>query len=132
MSEIQELRSAIVGRLRSVVAALDGLDAEGLNAPPVIEGANSPYVLAAHTLGNARAWVLGIAFGQDISRDRPGEFASSGATADALRDALAAFERDFEQAAASFEPATSTGGSCRGRTSGARTRRARSRCGGRS
>lgn len=105
MSEIQELRSAIVGRLRQVVALLDGLDAEGLNAPPVIEGANSPYVLAAHTLGNARAWVLGIAFGQDVSRDRPGEFASSGDTADALRDALAAFERDFEHAAASFDSA---------------------------
>lgn len=41
-------------------------------------GANSPWVLATHTIGNARAWVFGIAAAPPVSRDRPPEFASTG------------------------------------------------------
>ena len=39
------------------------------------------YVIAAHTVGNARAWVLGIACGQPIRRDRPAEFRAAGSYA---------------------------------------------------
>lgn len=64
--------------LQRLCALLAGLDEEALNWRPAAPGANSIYVLAAHTLGNAEAWVLGIACGQPIVRDRPGEFAASG------------------------------------------------------
>jgi len=57
---------------------LSGLTTEQLNSVPGIDGANSAYVIAAHVFGNARAWVLGVACGQDVTRDRPAEFASSG------------------------------------------------------
>jgi hypothetical protein len=105
MSEIDELHASILDRLRKVVAAVEELPASSLNAMPAIEGTNSPYVLAAHTLGNARAWVIGIACGQDISRDRPGEFASSGADAAALRDELARLEREMAEALPRLTPA---------------------------
>ena len=65
---------------------------------PEIEGTNSPYVLGAHVLGNARAWILGIACEQDISRDRPGEFASSGESAAGLREQLARLEAEMAEA----------------------------------
>jgi hypothetical protein len=98
MSEINELHASIVDRLRKVAGALDGLDGARLNAMPSVEGMNSPYVLVAHTLGNARAWVLGIACGWDLQRDRPGEFASSGTDALALQSQLVQLERDMAEA----------------------------------
>ena len=53
-----------------------------MNRVPPLEGANSAFVIGAHVLGNARAWVLGIACGQSIVRDRPAEFASRGSFED--------------------------------------------------
>jgi len=58
--------------------ALKGLSDEQLNRAPGVEGSNSAYVIATHILGNARAWVLGIACGQPLRRDRPAEFSSQG------------------------------------------------------
>ena len=59
-----------------------GIETEAqLNWRPAIEGANSAYVIAAHTIGNARAFVLGIACGRDMGRDRPAEFRASGSYA---------------------------------------------------
>jgi hypothetical protein len=64
--------------LDRVCACLEGLSEAQLNWRPPIDGANSAYVIAAHTLGCARAWVLGIACGQPVERDRPAEFRASG------------------------------------------------------
>jgi hypothetical protein len=64
-----------IDQLRDVVA---GLSEDDLNREPDLPGANSPYVIVTHTLGNMRAWVLGIICGQDLRRDRPAEFASRG------------------------------------------------------
>jgi uncharacterized damage-inducible protein DinB len=79
--------AAYISQLRSLLDRLcetvQGLDEAQLNRRPPIDGANSVYVIATHTLGNARAWVLGIACGQPMERDRPAEFRASG------RDALA-------------------------------------------
>lgn len=75
-------------RLRSLLdrlcAALEGFDEAQLNWRPPVSNANSMYVIGAHVLGNAEAWVLGIACGQAIKRDRPGEFAASGPAAEPL------------------------------------------------
>ena len=62
-------------------------------------------MLATHTLGNARAWVLGIACGRDVGRDRPGEFASSGDDAAAFRRDAAAFSAETAEALGRLSPA---------------------------
>lgn len=77
-AEIEGYSRQISSLLERVCASLDELSEAQLNWRPPIEGANSAYVIAAHTLGNARAWVLGIACGQPVERDRPGEFRASG------------------------------------------------------
>jgi hypothetical protein len=76
------------GQLRSLLDRLcgtvQGLSEAQLNWRPPIDGANSAYVVMTHTLANARAWVLGIACGRPIERDRPAEFRASGRDASAL------------------------------------------------
>jgi uncharacterized damage-inducible protein DinB len=83
--EVEALIDSVLDRLERIVGLLDGLTDAQLNWRPNAAGANSAYVLAAHTLGNARAWMLGIIGGQPLRRDRPAEFAASGADARALR-----------------------------------------------
>jgi len=77
-NELTAYAESLRGRLELVIAAVRGLDAAQLNWRPPVDGANSVWVLATHTAGNARAWILGIACGRDLGRDRPAEFASSG------------------------------------------------------
>ena len=84
-AEIASYEESIRTRLEAVVACLDGLTEAQINWRPTVAEGNSLYALAAHTLGNARAWVLGIACGVEMRRDRPAEFASSGADVSRLR-----------------------------------------------
>ncbi len=81
-AEIQTYSRWIRSLLDRVCASLEGLSEAQLNWRPPIDGANSAYVIAAHTLGSARACVLGICCGQDMGRDRPAEFRASGRHAD--------------------------------------------------
>ena len=98
MTELEELQGAILRRLDLVVETIESIEPRRLNDMPEIEGTNSPYVLGAHVLGNARAWLIGIACEQDISRDRPGEFASSGESAARLRAQLTDLEGEMADA----------------------------------
>jgi len=77
-AEIASYEESIRTRLEAVVACLDGLTEAQINWRPTVDEGNSLYALAAHTLGNAQAWVLGIACGVDLRRDRPAEFAATG------------------------------------------------------
>jgi hypothetical protein len=104
-AEIAAYDGYIRARLERAVACLDGLTESQLNWRPAIDGANSAYALAAHTLGNARAWVLGIACGRDIGRDRPAEFRATGADMARLRDDLARLSREIAEALAALDPA---------------------------
>jgi hypothetical protein len=70
--------ASIADRLETIAAIVEAINAAELNRRPAADSANSPWVLATHTAGSARAWVLGIACGQDVRRDRPAEFVSSG------------------------------------------------------
>lgn len=79
--EIETYSRWIRSLLKRVLAALEGLSEAQMNWRPPIEGANSVYVIAAHTVGNARAWVLGIACGREMGRDRPAEFRAAGSYA---------------------------------------------------
>lgn len=103
--EVATYQNSILSRLERVVAALDGLTEAQLNWRPPVAGGNSAYVLAVHTLGNARAWVLGIACGEPLRRDRPAEFASRGASVEALRDELRDLSAHIEKGVAALTPA---------------------------
>ena len=62
-AEIEAYGRQIRSLLARICASLEGLSEAQLTWRPPIDGANSAYVIAAHTLGNARAWVLGITLG---------------------------------------------------------------------
>jgi uncharacterized damage-inducible protein DinB len=70
----KELRK-LFGRL---CKSVEGLSDEQLNWRPPAAQTNSIFAIATHTLGNARAWILGICCGAPIDRDRPAEFRASG------------------------------------------------------
>lgn len=91
-------------RIAQIHEALAGLSEEELNRAPYA-GGNSCFVIATHTFGNVRAWVIGIACGQDMGRDRPSEFASRGTYAD-LTAAANKLSADVEAALADLDPAT--------------------------
>jgi hypothetical protein len=95
MSELEELQASILDRLRKVVGMIEEIEPASLNLMPEVEGTNSPYVLGAHVLGNARAYLIGIASEREFVRNRPGEFASSGDSAKALRAQLEALEAEI-------------------------------------
>ena len=88
--------------LDKIVASVEGLEEAQLNWRPPLRDANSRYVLVAHVLGNLEAWVLGIACGQAIDRDRPAEFASSGPDAGALVERARALGHRFDEALAAL------------------------------
>ncbi|MGD0765002.1 MAG: DinB family protein [Dehalococcoidia bacterium] len=77
-AEIETLSRQLRSLLGRVADSLEGLSDAQINWRPPVAGANSAYAIAAHTLGNARGWVLGIACGQPVERDRPAEFRASG------------------------------------------------------
>jgi uncharacterized damage-inducible protein DinB len=103
--EIETYSKYIRKQIADVHAALRGMSDEQLNRRPDVPGANSAYVIATHVLGNARAWVLGIACGQPLNRDRPAEFASSG-TYEALGKATRALSDEIDEALAGLDPST--------------------------
>lgn len=103
-AEIESLSRQIQSLLTRVCECLEGLSKAQLNWRPPIDGANSLYVICAHTLGNARAWVLGIACGQAIERDRPAEFRAAGRDAVALVAKLRRLSHEIDAALAALSP----------------------------
>lgn len=103
-AELAAYDESIRMRLEAAVACLDGLTEAQINWRPTLDEGNSLYALAAHTLGNARAWVIGIACGEDMRRDRPAEFAASGANANRLRDDLASLTARIAEALGAMAP----------------------------
>ncbi len=104
-AEIAAYDTYIRARLERAIACLDGLSEAQLNWRPTVDEGNSVFALAAHTLGNARAWVLGIACGRDVVRDRPGEFAATGESAMRLRADLGRLSAEITEALAALAPA---------------------------
>jgi len=103
-AEIESLSRQIRSILERVCACLDGLNEAQLNWRPPVDGANSLYVVATHTLGNARAFVLGTACGQPLERDRPAEFRASGRDAAGLTAQARRLSDDIEAALAALSP----------------------------
>jgi hypothetical protein len=65
-------------RIDALVALLDGRSAEELNWRPAAPEANSIFVLATHTIANARQGLLVVLCGGSDDRDRDAEFRAAG------------------------------------------------------
>jgi hypothetical protein len=83
-NELASLTANLDHLLDRVCGAVEGLNEAQLNWRPPAPETNSIYVLAMHILGNAEAWVLGIAYEHPVERDRPAEFRSAGPDASAI------------------------------------------------
>jgi hypothetical protein len=103
-AEIEVYGGRIRALLERVCACLDGLSEAQLNWRPPMHDANSIYVIAAHTIGCARAFVLGIACGQDVKRDRAAEFRASGPDATDLTAQVRRLLDDMDVALAALAP----------------------------
>lgn len=103
-AEIAGYDESIRTRLEAVVSCLDGLTEAQINWRPTLDEGNSLYAVAAHTLGNAQAWVLGIACGVDLRRDRPAEFAATGADTFWLRYELTRLSSQITGALTAMTP----------------------------
>lgn len=69
----------------SVIEQLAGLPEEMLNRSMPLPEANSLFALATHLVGAGEFWVLALAGGRTIQRDRPAEFRATGSL-DQLKD----------------------------------------------
>ena len=103
-SEIAAYASQLRSLLDRLCETVQGLDEAQLNRRPPIGGANSAYVVMTHTLGNARAWVLGIACGRPIERDRPAEFRALGRDASALLAGAQRLSNEIAAALSALSP----------------------------
>lgn len=65
-----------------VLAQLQDLSDEELNRPLTLPETNTLFALATHLVGAGEFWVLVVAGGRTIPRDRPAEFRASGSRAD--------------------------------------------------
>ncbi len=83
-SELASLTNNLEQLLERVCSAVEGVTEAQLNWRPPPPDTNSIYVLATHILGNAEAWVLGIACEQPVERARGAEFRSAGSDGSAL------------------------------------------------
>jgi uncharacterized damage-inducible protein DinB len=103
--EIDTYSHYIGEKVAQIHTALSDLSEAELNHAPDLPEANSAYVIATHTFGNMRVWVLGIICGRVLRRDRPAEFASRG-TYEALGKAACALSGEIEAALQELDPAT--------------------------
>lgn len=62
--------------IERIIACTEGMTVDELNWRPSAPETSSLYVLAVHTMGGTEASILGLLGGEDIHRDRDGEFAA--------------------------------------------------------
>jgi uncharacterized damage-inducible protein DinB len=103
--EIDTYSHYIGEKVAQIHTALSDLSEAELNRAPDLPGANSAYVIATHTFGNMRAWVLGVICGRDLRRDRSAEFASRG-TYQELGKAARELSGEIEAALRELDPVT--------------------------
>jgi hypothetical protein len=105
-AEIDRYQRYISEKIAQIHAALRDLTEDELNrASSGIPGANSGFVIATHTFGNVRAWILGIVCGQELRRDRPAEFASRG-TYEQLGVAACKLTGEIDEVLPKLDPTT--------------------------
>jgi uncharacterized damage-inducible protein DinB len=101
--EIAAYAASIRSRFALLADCIRDFPEGRLNERP-IAGGNSAWALVEHTIGNARAWIPGIALGEERGRDRPGEFASHGDDRGALLAQIDAARAEVDAALARLTP----------------------------
>ena len=93
-TELQELTTFFEDFPREMDALLAGLTPAALNWRPLDTGdqdvTNSLAVLATHTAGSIEYWVVAVACGRPVARDRAAEFLARASSDAELRQRLAA------------------------------------------
>jgi len=71
--------AAVLERIvRNALAQFRGISDDDLNRPLELPESNTAFVLATHLIGSAEYWVLELAGGRDVQRDRLSEFRATG------------------------------------------------------
>ncbi len=83
-AEVEAGWNSVAQRLDGLVALVAGRDAAELNWRPPAPDANSLYVLATHTIANARQGLLVVLCGHADDRDRDAEFRAGGDSGEPL------------------------------------------------
>lgn len=94
----------ISGTLDRFMDVVSGCSVDELNWRPPAPETNSIYVLAVHTLANARQNILGKLCGQDVTRNRDEEFVQVATEENASIPWWPQLRADLEQGLAKVEP----------------------------
>jgi hypothetical protein len=103
--EVAAADRILTDTLTLLLACLDGLDPDQLNWRPPVEGGNSVYILAVHTVANVEESVIEVLGGEPVGRIREQEFVAQGDSADALHARWAALQPRLRAALAALTPA---------------------------
>lgn len=95
----------IARRIDALVALVAGRDAEDLNWRPTAPAANSLYVLATHTIANARQGLLVVLCGHPDDRDRDAEFRADGDSTEPLEQGWRELRAELLDRLAALPPA---------------------------
>jgi uncharacterized damage-inducible protein DinB len=68
--------------IRRAQAQFKDITDADLNRPLALPESNTAFALATHLIGSAEYWVLQLAGGRDVHRDRPSEFHATGTGAE--------------------------------------------------
>jgi uncharacterized damage-inducible protein DinB len=104
MTEVDTYTTELCRLFDRLCKSVEGLSEAQLNWRPPAAQTNSIYAIATHTLGNARAWILGICCGAPIERDRPAEFRAAGSEAAPIIASARALLAEIEDALRSLPP----------------------------
>jgi hypothetical protein len=95
----------ISGTLDRFMEVVADCTVDELNWRPPAPDTNSIYVLAVHTLANARQGILGTLCGQDVSRNREEEFVQVADEQNARIPGWPALRAELERGLAGLDPA---------------------------
>jgi len=84
LSETETFSEFIVESLDMILRCAEGLDGTTLNWRADVEGTNSLYVIANHSMANAERNVLATFCGEPYDYDREAEFAAAGDSVEEL------------------------------------------------
>lgn len=81
-SETRSLALVLEQIVRNAMAQFRDISDADLNRPLELPESNTALVLATHLIGAAEYWVLQVAGGQDVGRERSAEFRATGTAAE--------------------------------------------------
>lgn len=80
-AEARQFSETLQRIVRHALAQFSDISDEDLNRALTLPESNSAFILATHLIGSAEYWVLELAGGRDVQRNRLAEFRSSGTRA---------------------------------------------------